>query len=198
MGDEVTAVLFKQKFLDGIQQGMITLAFRRWRRPTVKAGGTLLTAAGQLQILSVEPISETQLNDYDAVLAGFEDLEGLLVDLRSQRAELLYRIQFELSGPDPRIALRDNVELTPDELQSLQAKLDRLDQRATGGAWTKSILELIQHNPEMSAGQLAELSDRDKEWLKENIRKLKNLGLTESLNPGYRLSPRGREFLGLS
>ena len=28
-----------------------------------------------------------------------------------------------------------------------------------------------------------------------NVRKLKNLGLTESLHPGYRLSPRRRAFL---
>ena len=34
---------------------------RRWRRPTVRAGGTLLTAIGQLQIVSVEPISTISL-----------------------------------------------------------------------------------------------------------------------------------------
>ncbi len=32
-------------------------------------------------------------------------------------------------------------------------------------------------------------------WFKTNVRKLKALGLTESLEVGYRLSPRGRAFL---
>jgi len=32
-------------------------------------------------------------------------------------------------------------------------------------------------------------------WFKNNVRKLKALGLTESLEVGYRLSPRGRAFL---
>ena len=40
-------MLFRQTFLDGIGNRSVPLAFRRWRRPTVRAGGTLLTAAGQ-------------------------------------------------------------------------------------------------------------------------------------------------------
>jgi len=34
-----------------------------------------------------------------------------------------------------------------------------------------------------------------KEWLKINIRKLKELGLTESLAVGYRVSPHGEELV---
>jgi hypothetical protein len=37
----------------------------------------------------------------------------------------------------------------------------------------------------------------EKAWLKINIRKLKNLGLTISHNPGYTLSPRGKAYLAL-
>ena len=47
----------------------------------------------------------------------------------------------------------------------------------------------------MSAQELADRSGYEKEWLKLNVRKLKNLGLTESLHPGYRLSPRGAAYL---
>jgi hypothetical protein len=50
-------MLFKQAFLDGIRAGTVTVAFRRWQRPTVKAGGTLLTAIGQLSIVDVRPRS---------------------------------------------------------------------------------------------------------------------------------------------
>jgi len=35
----------------------------------------------------------------------------------------------------------------------------------------------------------------EKEAFKLNVRKLKNLGLTESLGTGYRISPRGRSVL---
>ncbi len=36
-------MLFRMRFLDGIRKGDVTLAFRRWRRPSVREGGTLLT-----------------------------------------------------------------------------------------------------------------------------------------------------------
>jgi DNA-binding Lrp family transcriptional regulator len=45
------------------------------------------------------------------------------------------------------------------------------------------------------AGELAEQLGFEKPWLKLQIRKLKELGLTESLSPGYRLSPRGHRLL---
>jgi hypothetical protein len=41
-------MLLQRNVLDGIVAGTITLAFRRWRRPTVRAGGRLRTAAGEL------------------------------------------------------------------------------------------------------------------------------------------------------
>ena len=41
-------MLIRQQILSGIADGKIDLAFRRWTRPTVKAGGTLLTTIGRL------------------------------------------------------------------------------------------------------------------------------------------------------
>jgi hypothetical protein len=32
-------MLFKQRFWAGLADGSVTVAFRRWRRPTVRAGG---------------------------------------------------------------------------------------------------------------------------------------------------------------
>ena len=54
-------MLFRQSFLEGIKNGSITLAFRRWKRPTVKAGGTLLMPVGQLAIVSVTPVTLAQI-----------------------------------------------------------------------------------------------------------------------------------------
>jgi hypothetical protein len=64
-------MLFRKEFLDGIRTGAITLAFRRWRRPTVRAGGTLLTPVGQLAIASVEPVTLGEITADDAREAGY-------------------------------------------------------------------------------------------------------------------------------
>ena len=64
-------MIFRQRFLDGIRDGTITLAFRRWRRPSVRAGGTLLTAVGQLEIVSVDEVAMTHISDQDARRAGY-------------------------------------------------------------------------------------------------------------------------------
>jgi hypothetical protein len=45
------------------------------------------------------------------------------------------------------------------------------------------------------APDLAASFGRETQPFKRDVRKLKDLGLTESLEVGYRLSPRGRAFL---
>ena len=47
----------------------------------------------------------------------------------------------------------------------------------------------------MRAADLAAALGREKLPFKADVRKLKALGLTESLERGYRLSPRGRAWL---
>lgn len=50
----------------------------------------------------------------------------------------------------------------------------------------------------MRAPDIADRLGYETKWFKTNVRKLKALGLTESLKVGYRLSPRGRAFLASS
>lgn len=185
-------MLFKQHILDGIAGGRITAAFRCWRKPTVKSGGTLHTAVGLLAIDEVAAIAPESLKLADAKAAGFADLAALRADLAAQRQGQIYRIRFRLFGADPRIALRQHAQLTPDQLATLLAKLARLDK---AGAWTRATLQAIAKHEGRRAGDLADLLGRDKAWLKLHIRKLKNLGLTESLGTGYRISPRGKAVL---
>lgn len=184
-------MLFKQAVLERIATGEITLAFRRWRRPSVKAGGTLLTAIGQLRIEKVDEIALEAISRREARLAGYVDLAPLREELSQGRAGTLYRIKFRLSGADPRIDLRNDDALSADDVQELVARLDRLDRNSAYGPWTRKVLELIARFPKQRAAELAQESKFEKEWLKLNVRKLKNLGLTETLNPGYQLSPRG-------
>ncbi len=188
-------MLLKQETLRGIESGSITVAFRRWRRPTVKAGGTLLTPIGQLAIETVEVVNLEEITEEDAAAAGFSSLASLQSQL-SQRADGdFYRVRLSLVGPDPRIALRETI---PDgaEVDVILGRLSRLDSRSGASPWTRRILTLLGERSGQRAAGLAEDCGMDKAGFKTRVRKLKALGLTESLEVGYRLTKRGEAVLG--
>ncbi len=123
-------MLFPQRFLPGLADGSVTLALRRWRRPSVKAGGRQRTPVGVLAIDAVEEIGPDDLTAADARRAGYVDLAELQRELARYREGTLYRIAFHLAGPDPRIALRDRADLSDDDWAAVQTRLARLDPRA--------------------------------------------------------------------
>jgi len=191
-------MLFRAPFLERIATGDITVAFRMWRRPTVKASGTLKTSVGVLAIESVTAISPKAITDADAKRAGFANRAEVLADLVDQADAMLYRIEFKLAGEDPRIALREDSDLSAADLQALIKKLNAMDAaaiRADESPWTRATLKLIAKNDGVRAGDLAADLGVEKEAFKIRVRRLKNLGLTESLGTGYRISPRGTSFL---
>jgi hypothetical protein len=189
-------MLFKSVVLDGIAAGHITLAFRRWRRPTVRAGGTLRTAIGVLAIDAVDPIEPDAITEGDARQAGYPARDVLRVDLDRRTEGDVYRIAFHVAGEDPRIALRQSAPASEAEIEALRERLERLDRASRSGPWTRETLEAIAAHPAVRAGDLAADAGIDMPRLKRNVRKLKELGLTESLEVGYRLSPRGEALLG--
>jgi len=186
-------MLFKADILAGIREGRVTLAFRRWRRPTVKAGGTLHTPVGVVAINAVDEVSPADITSSAAKQAGYPDAAALLNDL-GKREGALYRIKLKYAGADPRIALRERSTLTKAERDELRQRLDRLDAASKSGPWTAATLELLANNEGVRATELAEQLDMETLTFKRNVRKLKNLGLTESLGTGYRLSPRGHSL----
>ena len=188
-------MLFRQDALEGIREGRIKLAFRRWRRPTVRTGGTLMLPIGQLQIIDVRQIAEDDITDKDARQAGYASRQTLCDDLASRTEGTLYRVELGTLGPDPRIALRARDALSDDELATLQRKLAKLDANAPGGPWTRRFLELIREQPAVRAGDICLVVGMERLAFKASVRKLKALGLTESLEVGYRLSPRGEAVL---
>jgi hypothetical protein len=188
-------MLFRQKFLDGIRDGSITLAFRRWRRPTVRAGGTLLTPIGQLRIDSVDEVAIARISEADARRAGYESRDELVAELRSRDEGTVFRIELGQLCPDPRVALRRDATLADRERDEIDRRLQRLDARSADGPWTARTLDLIRTHPGVRAGDLCRLLGQEKMPFKVNVRKLKTLGLTESLEVGYRLSPRGAAFI---
>ena len=188
-------MLFKRRFLDGLADGTIDLAFRRWAAPRVRAGSRLRTAVGVLAVDSVEEVVVSEITDEDARHAGFASRSELLDDLVTQRDGRVYRIELRVTGPDPRVALRDQSGLSEDELVEVEHRLARLDAASRHGAWTMTVLRLIRDRPAVRAGDLAPTLGQDTQPFKRDVRKLKELGLTESLEIGYRLSPRGRAVL---
>ncbi|HMA14325.1 MAG TPA: hypothetical protein VKP12_06040 [Kiloniellaceae bacterium] len=188
-------MLFKRPILDKIARGEVTLAFRCWRRPTVKAGGRLRTAVGVLAIEAVEPTAVEALSAAEARRAGFRDLADLQAELARGGEGTLYRIAFRLAGADPRVALREAGRLDPDAVASLLGRLDRLDAGSRTRPWTRRALRLIGAREGTPAAELAGALDLDKPLFKRRVRQLKELGLTESLPVGYRLSPRGLALL---
>ena len=188
-------MLFRKEFLEGIRSGAVDLAFRRWRRPSVKAGGTLLTPVGQLVIRSVRQVNPNAVSAKDARRAGYASREDLLEELQRRREGEIYRVELGPLHADPRIALREKPADTEDAYEDLRQRLGRLDARAPEGAWTLHVLQTLSEHPGVRAGDLGGLVVQEKEHFKLNVRKLKNLGLTESLGTGYRLSRRGEVLL---
>ena len=188
-------MLFQQSFLVGIRNGTITLAFRRWRRPTVRSGGTLLTSIGELTISSVSETALDHISSQDATRAGYDSLDALLAELKERHDGRIYRIELGGLRPDPRVALRESQVMTDNDHRSVLQRLTQFDARAAEGPWTFRTLELIDEHPGLRAADLCRFARQDKDQFKLNVRKLKALGLTESLEIGYRLSPRGSAFM---
>jgi hypothetical protein len=188
-------MLFQRRFLEGIRTGEISVAFRKWIRPTVKTGGTLRTAAGVIAIERVTRIEESDIGAKDARAAGYASREELLGELASGRPGWLYRIDLRHAGRDSRAALSKRAHLTGEEISALRARLERMDAASPGGAWTRATLRLLRENPGIRAADLAGRKGRETAAFKRDVRKLENLGLTESLPVGYRLSPRGLALL---
>jgi hypothetical protein len=188
-------VLIAMRDLEAIANGEVSLAFRRWKRPTVKSGGTLRTAVGVLAIDAVEPVEEAGISEEDARRAGFGSRQALVALVRKRPQGRIYRIELRLSGPDPREELRNRASLTDDEIADLEKRLARFDQGSPRGPWTGKVLQLIAERPATRAADLAASAGFETRWFKTQVRKLKELGLTQSLESGYRLAPRGVAFL---
>ncbi|MDX8152432.1 hypothetical protein SK069_12560 [Patulibacter brassicae] len=186
-------MLIPRPLLERIVAGDVTLQFRRQRRPTVKTGGRLRTALGELAIDAVEPVALSSITAADARAAGAASRAELVDRLRA-REGTVYRIAVRWTGDDPRVALRQAAELDDDAVAEIAAALDAIDARSRRGPWTREVLDLIARRPATLAAELATELGRERLPFKADVRRLKELGLTESLEVGYRLSPRGRAF----
>ena len=184
-------MLLRQATLAKVRAGEVSIAFRRWTRPTVKAGGFRVTSIGRLAIDEVRRVSEAEITEAEAQLAGEGSRAELMAALAQGQGEL-YRIAFHLEGEDPRIMLRETADLSALDRRALETRLARMDAKAP---WTGRFLDLIAAHPGRRAGDLAVMAGLERLEFKTRVRRLKALGLTISLEVGYRLSPRGEALL---
>jgi hypothetical protein len=183
-------VLIRPAELAAIRAGAVDLAFRRWDRPRLRVGTRIRTPIGLVEVTAVEEVALESITDAQAHRAGAASLEAVVTMLARRPDSPIFRVGLRYAGPDPRIALRADAELSADERDYLLRRLQRLDDASPRGPWTLAALAIIARRPATRAADLAEELGRDLITFKRDVRKLKELGLTESLDVGYRLSPR--------
>ncbi|MEI4277635.1 hypothetical protein [Klenkia terrae] len=176
--------------LDEVVAGRIDLAFRRWERPRLLVGTRMRTRVGLVEVTSVDQVDPDGLTEDDARRAGATDLAALQRGLAANPDRPVFRVGVRFAGEDPRAVLR-RTPPSAEEVADLQARLDRLDRASSNGPWTAATLTIVDAHPERRAPELADELGRPTAEFKRDVRKLKELGLTESLDIGYRLSTRG-------
>jgi hypothetical protein len=188
-------MLLPPKVVQGVVDGSVTLAFRRWRHQDVRPGAVFKSAGSVIRVDAVEIVDPAAITDAEAILAGHPDADQVRKRLAPEESWPTYRVRLSYAGPDPRIALRESADLTADDVAAIDAKLERLDRASSHGRWTLHYLDLIRRYPQRRAPDLAAMEGRETAPFKIDVRKLKALGLTISHPVGYELSPRGIAYL---
>jgi len=191
-------MLFQARFKAAIRSGTLSLTYRYWRVPRVRRGAVYRIAPDvAIRITSIDVAS--RFNSAEARRAGFETVASLQEYLTRQKRggdRSLYRIEFERveTPPDPRTQLaRQQVDATTQT--DVHKRLAAMDVRSTAGPWTTTVLRMIAAAPGTRAAELAAKMKWETTQFKVRVRRLKALGLTESLEVGYRLTPRGHSLL---
>jgi len=190
-------MLFSRRFREPIARGEITRTIRRWRRPQARPGGRYrLERAGSIEVDAIAPIEDRDLSEDDARASGFDSRDELRAAIPERDEAALYRIDFHYVGriADPRTALAADADLGRGDLEEIAARLAKMDVRSRR-PWVRKTLDQIEAHPATVSHQLAAAIGFDTPPFKANVRKLKKLGLTISLERGYELSPRGQAVL---
>lgn len=190
-----SVMMFKQRFHEPIRSGEITCTVRIWQRRHVKVGGRYRLGDGEIEVSRVSEIDLTDVTPALARASGFGSVAELLRTAKHGPGERVFLIEFRYLGLRQPPQLPQQHTLDAAERADLVTRLDRLDTRADCGPWTHATLRLIGRQEGCRAAELAQTLERPRDELKRDIRKLKRLGLTVSLEVGYSLSPRGRAFL---
>ncbi len=186
-------MLFTRSFKDGIRAGRVTRTYRCWKRPQARVGGRYnLAPDGVIEVTGMDLVPPDAISDADAIAAGYPDAGSLLASLGAP-AGPIHLVEFRYLGSG-LVGQPDRDPVDGPQLDTLLTKLDRMDARS-GQPWTRAVLKTLAEQPGRRAGDLAGVFGWDTATFKRQVRKLKGLGLTVSLETGYTLSPRGRQVL---
>ncbi len=192
-------LLFQKRFHAGLVSGAVTVTFRRWQKPHVRAGGRYRChPIGVLEVDRVSVVRAAELTERDARASGFGSRDELVGYLASgpggplEPDSEIYRVELHWGGDGDRVAFALDDRLGDDDVAIIARRLARFDAKR---AWTRETLRLIARRPRVAASKLAASLGRDTPSFKADVRKLKRLGLTQSFEVGYELSPRGRAYL---
>lgn len=187
-------MLLNRDTAEGIANGDITLVLRRWNAPRAKPGGTQRTVAGTVRIDDVtEHPGGYRVTAAQARAAGYTDARSAQRELDRRPARHTYVIAVSYLAPDERPHLAADDMLSGADVDAISTRLDRWD--AATQPWTRQYLQMIGANEAVRAPDLAARVGLDVPRFKRRVRRLKGLGLTISLDVGYRLSPRGEAYL---
>jgi hypothetical protein len=190
-------MLFTQDAVDGLRDGSITVTFRTWAKPQAKPGGTYRTWGLLLHVDDVARVDPASITNDDARRSGAlsaDDLRTRLTAAAHWDVRDVWRVEFRCLGPDDRLG-RQVAAWTPQLHEDLKRKLARMDQSNRHGSWTHRTLALISMHPGVVSTALASAVQQERPTFKLNVRKLKELGLTQSLEVGYQLTPLGVSYL---
>ena len=149
-----------------------------------------------VEVESVDMVEPSSVDVAQAREAGYASVGELLASLRGDPALPLYRVRLRrIDGPDPRDELAHVTRLTEADVAAITARLARMDSSSSRGPWTGAVLALIADRPGVVSTVLAEAMGWERQDFKLHVRRLKELGLTLSLDVGYRLSPRGESYV---
>lgn len=186
-------MLLSQKTLDAIVTGEIDRVYRRWKRPGVVVGTLQRTSHGLVEVIGVRQVEESEIEP-DA--AGCDTTEEVLAGIRPpESGRSLYEVRVRWAGEDPRLSLRETTDFDEAAMEAMDKVVSGIGRH--GGPTGIELLQLIAANPATLAQDLANEMGVERDVLKRRIRQLKEIGLTESLRVGYRLSPRGKAYLVL-
>lgn len=156
-----------------VADGSLNVTYRAWKRPQVKVGGRYRVGSTTVEVTAMDLVPRSTVP---------ADHHRWLGD-----ADPVWRVDFHVVEPDP--------PTPPLPFDEIARRLDRLDRASGHGPWTRATLQLIRDHPAVVSTELAAMLGRERFAFKADVRKLKNLGLTESLDVGYRLSPLGAAYL---
>jgi len=181
---EDLGVQFTTRNSDEIRAGRVTVSFRNWKRPHAKVGGVYrLRPTGAVKVTGLASARLADVTADDAARAGFQSADALVAFLGLSGSALVTRVEFALTDDVPKTT----PSLAPEEVLK---RLNATDRRSAA-PWTGRVLALIEAHPATRAGDLAPVMGWDTPKFKSNVRRLKALGLTQSLEVGYRLTELG-------